>query len=309
MTPKEQYRQLCETGGFYIPLFQQPWWLDSVCQGKHWDVLVCEEEGRLVGAMPFLHGKKLGIKYILQPQLTPWTGPWLHPGLDFGACQTVLDKLASTLNDQHARLCRICFAPQITDWQPFHWHGFRQTTRYTYRFPSLADMDALYHNASRIRRRYDAAVAEHCVVDEHLALDEFIPFHIDYYRRRGGHDLVPEALMRNVVQTACSRQQGLLWGLRNRDGGGLAAAWFVAYDEHCAWSLLLAIGAEAPHGAMSYLVWQMLRHLSTLTQSFDFEGGMDANLAFFYRSFGTVQTPYHCIYRSHLPFGTHLLGV
>ena len=85
------------------------------------------------------------------------------------------------------------------------------------------------------------------------------------------------------------------------------AAWFVAFDDNCGWSLLLAIGKKAPKGSMSYLMWQMLRHHSTLTRIFDFEGGMDANLAFFYSSFGTIQTPFHCVYQSRIPFLDRLL--
>ena len=283
--------------------------METVCHGKSWDVLLAECDGTVQGAMPYLHGKKLGMTYILQPQLTPWNGPWLHPALDADGRQTVLGTLATALRDRRPLLCMQCFPPEMTDWQPFRKQGFRQTTRYTYRFPSLADPEALYRAASRIRRRYDRSVAEVCVVDEELSLDEFVPFHIDYYRRRGERDLIPEALLRRVVSTACGRNQGLLWGLRRREDNALMAAWFVAYDELCSWSLLLAIGEEAPKGAMSYLMWQVIRRLATLTRSFDFEGGMDPNLAFFYSSFGTERTPYHCIYRSCIPFGKRVLGL
>ncbi len=307
MNPIEQYRILCDKEDEYIPLFQQAWWMDTVCHGKQWDVLLCHEGDTIVGAMPFLYGKKLGLKFILQPQLTPWCGPWLRHGMDFDHQQSVLEYLAKALHEQHTALCMQCFPPEIGNWQPFHWHGFRQSTRYTYRFDSLKDIDSLYNNASRLRRRYDKAVAEQCTVDETLSLDEFVPFHIDYYHRRGEQDLIKEDLLRRVVNTACTRGHGLLWGLRDLKDNTLHAAWFVVYDSQCAWSLLLAIGKKAPHGAMSYLMWQMLRRLSTLTQSFDFEGGMDKNLAFFYRSFGTTQTPYHCIYRSSIPFGERLL--
>lgn len=308
MTAKEEYRALCEDPSLHIPLFQQYWWMETVCHGKTWDVLLArDDKGLIQGAMPYHYGKKFGLTFILQPQLTPWCGPWLHPSLEPTERQQVLESLARTLSTRRAALCMQCFSPEITDWQPFYWQGFQQTTRYTHRFPSLANPDALYAKASRIRRRYDKEVAAACVVDEHLSLDEFVPFHIGYYKRRGEHDLIPEPLLRTVVSTACRRNQGLLWGLRRRHDGTLMAAWFVAYDSRCAWSLLLAIGKEAPKGAMSYLMWQVLRQLSTCTESFDFEGGMEANLAFFYRSFGTEQTPYHCIYRSRWPFLTRLL--
>ena len=283
--------------------------METVCRGKQWDVLLVERSGEIVGALPFLHGKKFGLKYILQPQLTPWCGPWTSPALLAVDRLRVLDEMAVALRGQGGVLYLQCFPPEMTDWQPFVKQGFLHATRFTYRFPSLADPGQLYRHASRIRRRYDKEVESQCLVDERLALDEFVPFHEDYYRRRGQRDLIGEDLMRRVVVTACRRNQGLLWGLRRRSDNSLQAAWFVAFDERCAWSLLLAIGPEAPHGAMSYLMWQMLRRLSSLTQSFDFEGGMQSSLGFFYSSFGTEQTPYHCIYRSSIPFGRRILGI
>lgn len=309
MTNKDRYRQLCETGDVYIPMFQQYWWMETVCLGKRWDVLLVEENGSVVGAMPFLYGTKLGLKYILQPQLTPWCGPWLHPVLDTAGREAVLERLAAAWRELKPVLCMQCFPPEQIDCSAFLRHGFRHSTRYTYRFPSLADPEALYRQASRVRRRYDRSIEAECYVDEHLGIDEFVPFHVDYYRRRGERDLIAEPLLRRVVRVSCGRGQGLLWGLRRRADDVLMAAWFVAFDTRCAWSLLLAIGPQAPHGAMSYLMWQMLRRLASLTESFDFEGGMDPGLAFFYGSFGTTQTPYHCIYRTVIPFGKRLLRI
>lgn len=281
--------------------------METVCQGKQWDVLLKEDDGDICGAMPFLYGKKMGLKYILQPQLTPWSGPWLRHGMDFTGQQNTLGTLADALRDQKASLCMQCFSPEITDWQPFHWRGFRQTTRYTYRIPLLDDIDALYRDAPRLRRRYDKGVEAECFVDPTLSLDEFVPFHVAYYKQKGQSDLIPGDLMRRVITSSCIRKQGLLWGLRQRSDNKLMAAWFVAFDDQCGWSLLLALSKEAPHGAMSFLIWQVLRHLSTLTRSFDFEGGMDYNLAYFYNSFGATQTPYHCVYHSRIPFGEKLL--
>ena len=309
MTPKEKYIALCNSGDYYVPLFLQPWWMDAVCEGKQWDVLLAEDGDTVVAAMPFLHGKKLGMEYVLNPQLTPWAGPWMHPSLGEKDRYAAVDRLAAELRKRNPVLCKLCLMPGVDLWDFFLIRGFDGVTRHTYCFPSLADPEALYRASSRLRRRYDKSVEELCEVDTGLTVDEFVPFHIDYYRRRGMRDLIPEPLMRRVVTTACDRGQGLLRGLRERKSRRLHAAWFVAYDERCSWSLLLARCANDHRGSMSYLVWQVLRELSGRTQSFDFEGGMDPELAFFYSSFGTVETPYKCVYRSRIPFGKLLLHI
>ena len=44
---KEKYKQLCEAEGSRIPLFQQYWWMETVCEGKQWDVLLSQRDGRI----------------------------------------------------------------------------------------------------------------------------------------------------------------------------------------------------------------------------------------------------------------------
>ena len=45
MGNKEIYRELCETEGSAIPLFLQYWWMETVCEGKQWDVLLSQLRG------------------------------------------------------------------------------------------------------------------------------------------------------------------------------------------------------------------------------------------------------------------------
>ena len=307
---KEKYKQICEAEGSRIPLFQQYWWMETVCKGKRWDVLLSQRDGRIEGALPYLVGKKYGLKFILQPQLTQFCGPWYNYPENVDHIEfehRVGGDLAAQLNALRARVCLMHFSPDITDWLPFRWAGYRQTTRYTYRFPSLADPDALFADASRVRRRHMEEVESLCTVDENVDLKEFVAFHKAYYARRGERDLIPEELIENVCSAALARRQGLLWGLRSADGA-LQAAWFVAFDDRCGYSLLLAIGEKAPKNAMTYLMWQVLKHLSGLTKAFDFEGSVEPGLELFYRTFGTTQTQFFEVSRFRPRFLSHFIS-
>ncbi len=284
--------------------------METVCKGKQWDVLLSQRDGHIEGALPYLLGRKCGLKYILQPQLTQFCGPWYnHP--DNGDCvefeHRIGGDLAAQLNAVGARVCLMHFSPTVTDWLPFRWAGYRQTTRYTYRFPSLADPDSLFQHASRVRRRHMEEVESLCTIDRNIDLKEFIAFHKAYYERRGERDLIPEELIENVCSAALARGQGLLWGLRSADGA-LQAAWFVAFDDRCGYSLLLAIGEKAPKNAMTYLMWQVLKHLSGLTKAFDFEGSVEPGLELFYRTFGTTQTQFFEVSRFRPRFLSHFIS-
>jgi len=60
-----------------IPLFCQDWWMDAVCLDE-WDVLLVEEKGQIVAALPYHLRKKLGFRCIVQPQLTQYNGIWIR---------------------------------------------------------------------------------------------------------------------------------------------------------------------------------------------------------------------------------------
>ena len=306
MTNKEKYRQLCETEGLRIPLFQQYWWMETVCEDKQWDVLLYENNGTIMGAMPFLYGKKFGIKYILQPQLTPWSGPWLRQEMSDLSHKETLSALAQALHNQHAKLCMQRFSPGMNEWQPFLQYRFKHTTRYTYRFDPLPEPSTLKELAAKERRKGIEAVENAYIVDRTVDADEFADFHIAYWERRSGKDLLSRDFIQRICSTSLNRGQALLYGLRNKNGT-LMAARFVVFDSTCAYSLLSALHADSLRNSMTKLVWTMLTDLYGRTKAFDFEGGMDSGIGHFYHSFGTTKTEIDCIYRSQIPFGTKLL--
>ena len=79
MTNKERYSKWTAELEF-VPVFMQPWWMDAVCAGKQWDVLLVEDEnGEILGAMPYLLRKRAWYKYIIMPQQTQIGGIWVAP--------------------------------------------------------------------------------------------------------------------------------------------------------------------------------------------------------------------------------------
>lgn len=282
--------------------------METVCKGKWWDVILAEKDGHCTGALPFLYGTKVGFKYILLPQLTPWSGPWLRTGLDNPDRKATLDALAHGLRNQKAMLCMQRFAPGISvaDCQSFLQLGFGKTARHTYRFDPLPELTALRGMAAKERRKGIETVEEAYTVDRTVPAEEFADFHIAYWERRSGKDLLSRDFITRVCTTALDRGQALLYGLRDNNGT-LMAARFVVFDRHCAYSLLSALHADALRNSMTLLVWTMITDLYGRTAAFDFEGGMDPGIGHFYHSFGTTETELLCVYRSRIPFAKKLL--
>ena len=282
--------------------------METVCEGKQWDVLLSEQNGRIAGAIPYLFGSKFGLRYVLQPELTQFSGPWLDPSLSFDEQIPVLTDLATQLDGLHLALYCQKFAPSVTNWMPFFWHGYRETTRYTYRFDPLQPIDILMANAQPQRRKRMDLLRKECTLDREVSAKEFAAFHNEYYLRKSGHNLLSPTTVERVCATALERGNALLYGLRN-DKGRLLVADFVVYDSLCAHSLMSGMSTDAPRNSTTLLFWHLIEDLYGKSAAFDFEGSMDPGIEQFFRSFGATQTPIHCVYRSRIPFGEKLLNL
>ena len=306
MTNKEKYSNLCQTEGSRIPLFLQYWWMEAVCEGKQWDVALAYRHDDIIAAMPYLIGSRLGMRYILQPQLTQFSGPWYrYPAGNLSEQQRLaFEQEAAHQLWQHIASLRLasyqqCFSPQVTNWLPFYWAGCTQTTRYTYLLPDISNPEQLLQGFDRDERQKKILklLPITRLVDD-ITPQQFALFHNDYWSSRGQRDLLSPDFIVRVCNAACSRGQGLILGLADQQGTLLAAR-FVVFDDRCAHSLLSALNpGSRVNGATETLIYRTIQILSDHTQSYDFEGSMNSGIEHFYRSFGTLQTPYFQVSRT-----------
>ena len=144
MVAKEKYRKLCITEPS-IPIFSKDWWLDAVCGKDNWDVVVIEKGGQVIATMPFYLVKKYGMSMITMPKLTQTMGPWIkYPPNQKYTSRLSFEKriMIDLINGlPHFDSFSQNFHYSITNWLPFYWHGFKQTTRYTYVIEDLKDLE------------------------------------------------------------------------------------------------------------------------------------------------------------------------
>ena len=280
--------------------------METVCRGKMWDVAIAYKDETLLGVMPFHYWRKFGMAYLLQPQLTQYSGPhYFYPEglseshrLEFE--KEVARELIRQMETIRPAFCLQCFSPSVTNWLPFYWRGYSQTTRYTYRIDDISDLDAVFANFDRDKRQRK--------IKKFLSLtnarfdmspEAFATFHAAYWNSKGQKDLLPYDLIVNVCSEAVARHQGFIASLHDNDGKLLMAR-FVAYDSVSAYSLMSAYDPMLHRsGHSETLHWYAIRYLTGVTKSYDFEGSMDEGIEYFYRSFGAKQVPFFEISKSN----------
>ena len=300
MTDKERYRELCAKEQS-IPIYSRDWWLDCVCGENKWDVLLYYSDSNpesIEAAFPFYFHSK---KEIMMPAFTQTMGIWFNPVFEKENYSKNLLRKQNICERFIPRLPEHSFFSQnfhhtFTDWLPFYWKGYRQTTRYSYILTDIRNIDVIEKNRSYdIRKNIEKAKTKrHIEIKQHISTNQFIKINAKTYERQGAKAYKPEILKR-LIETACSRNQGNTWGAFNKEGKLLAAV-FIVWQENCAYYIAGGSDTEGRKtGAHLLVLSEAIREVSNFAASFDFEGSMIQGVERVFRSFGAIQTHYFSI--------------
>lgn len=298
MTDKELYTALCLHRND-VPIFAHPWWLNCVCGGTNrWEVLLVRQDDQIIASMPYFMPAR-GI--IVMPPYTKMLGIWFNPKFESSSDlrehyrrQTICEELIELLPSHN--YFEQSFHYTFLDWLPFHWHGFRQTTRYTHVMPEVFDQDYLWNNLHRKRKKnITAAVEKHKLeVRTDVPVAHFMELNEETYFRQGLKPYCSDELERLIGESLrCG--QGVIYGAYDRDNN-LHAADFVVFQEGSAYCI--AGGSVHEHrdsGGHILTLWQIVRDSSARSARVDFCGSMMRGIAGFFLEFGAIQTPYFVI--------------
>ncbi len=295
MSNKKRYQQFCEEEK-EIPIFSRPWYLDAVCQYKNesWEVLLVKKNEKIIASWPYYLKRKNGFQYSVLPPLTKFLGPYIiaekrSPKFAHKICKTLIEQLpkkALVLQNFHYN---------FTDWLPFYWTGFEQSTRYSYVLENLQDLKGIYNNFSSDYRNNKIRKAEQSVkVVSDLSLEAFfevamlpfkrqnlpLPFSLDFFKK---YDAV-------MVE---HHSRKLFFAVD--DQYRIHSVVYLLIDHDRAYYHLAGDDPDLRgSGASILLVWEAIKYTrNTLGLNiFDFEGSMIKPIERVRRQFGAVQKPY-----------------
>lgn len=280
----------------FVPgsLFSQPWWLDAVAPGA-WDEITLEGEGEVLARLPYVIKKRFGLTLILMPRLTQTLGPWFAP--HEAKYVTQMSRQHELMNSLIEGLPKFDYFYQnfhysITDWLPFYWRGFTQTTRYTYVLEELEDLDAIWGEMRENIRRAVRKARKQLVVRSDLGLDRFLDLNAQTFERQG----LPLPYSRELVvrlDSACREHHCSKIFFAEDAQGRVHAAAYIVWDEQAAYYLMGGADPELrSSGATSLVLWEAIQFAAGVTRTFDFEGSMIESIERYFRAFGARQKPY-----------------
>lgn len=294
---KALYQVFYEQHKANLPIFVYPWYLDAVCTEGEWNACIVTEKDRIVAVLPYFIKKKYRFRYITMPPFVKMMGPYFAD--------------IPSLTEQHELLERIIlqlpkidsftqnFHYNITNWLPFYWQGFQQTTRYSYRL-ELNDLNKIYNGINRKRRRYIEKAqeqgliiilsedAELCYQINKMSFDRQrlrIPYTLEQFKR---HD---EALkLHNARQIFFAKDAA----------GIIHSTVYLIWDEQSSYFHIAGDNPDLRNsGAGILLIWEAIKFTKEQLglNIFDFEGSMIPNVEYIRRQFGAAQVPYFTVWK------------
>lgn len=300
MPAPADYRAFCRTAPD-LPVFANPWYLDACAEGGSWDAVLARENGRVVGALPYFYKHKGPFRYATMPPFVKWLGPYVLPELrgDPRREPAVVAALLAQLPPL-AAFKQNCY-PTLTNWLPFYWQGFRQTTYYTYRLHQLRDLARVEAGLSSGIRRDIRLARQRVRVVHDLPLATFWAVNRLSFARQGLAVPYSEAQFRRLDAALAAQVARQLFFAVDAEGRVHSVAYLI-WDTTAAYYHLAGDDpALRASGAGMLLAWEAIRYASEVLglSCFDFEGSMLPGVERVRVRFGAVQTPYFFVWRHH----------
>lgn len=282
----------------------EAWYLDAVCLDGTWDVVFVQKAGRTVAAMPFFLKQKGPWRYVAMPPLCKFMGPYLLPeyrGIkhETGIYQDLLGQIPTNLAafEQDSPY-------QVTNWLPYYWKGFRQTTRYSYGLDlTRSESDLFAAVAKSYRKKIERCKTALQRVHD-LPLSELHRLLSRGFERQGLPAPVSYRFLEKLYNTLQTQGAARLFFACNPADGVVHEAALLIWDKRSAYYLLS--GSDPEHrrsGAAVWLQWEAIcyaKHTLGLP-IFDFEGSMMPNIEPGRRDFGAAQLPYFRLQKEWSP--------
>ncbi|MEI7475164.1 MAG: GNAT family N-acetyltransferase [bacterium] len=294
MSNKQKYIELCKSEPS-IPLFSKSWWLDSVTD--NWDVALVIRNNRIVASLPYCLSHKYGkYKYITLPLLTQSIGIWI----EYPENQKYTSKLSyekEIINELINQLPDFDYFNQnfhysFSNFLPFHWNGYTQTSRMTYLINDLSDVDNIFNNfEGRIRK--EIRKAEKTInVDFDDNIELFYELNNQVFKKQGLAIPYTFEFIKKLDRNLSTNKSRRIFFAKDISNN-IHAALYLVWDSNSAYYLMGGTNLDyRTSGAMSLLMWEAIKYASTVTTKFDFEGSMIEPIENFFKGFGAVQQQY-----------------
>ena len=183
----------------------------------------------------------------------------------------------------------------------FYQNGFKQTTRYTYRFNDIDNVDLIWKGMRKnIKSDINKAKKKYkLVVNKDSNIEDFIALYKQTFERQKKDAPYKEGDIFKLYKECKKNDKCKIFIAQDNDGCNYAGS-FLVWDDSTIYYLLG--GSDNKYrstGAISLCIWEAINFAQKENKSFDFEGSMIPSISKYFRAFGAEQVPYFTLSKSN----------
>ena len=288
-------------------IYNYTWFLDIVC--INWCAIVVKNGEKWVAILPINYNRKFGLEYALQPMLTQFMGVILSNEVDnsgrmFESEKTIIKSLISKIPEKY-KVFDFNFHPNSTYILPFHWAGYKLTSKYTYWLHVPESTESLKNRFSKsIKQDLKHAAKEGLQYSESENIDELSAFLVAKSLRSTSEVVVLKKLWNEIIK----QKIGFIAQVKDSQGNTICAAAILKDGDKLVYFLCCS-STKSKKGANSFLILSVVEKITQMegVNYFDFEGSMIESIEHYFRGFSPEQKAYQNINRSTLSAGAQFL--
>lgn len=293
-----------------MPIFSKDWFLDAVYD-EAWDVVTVERNNEIVASLPFVLKKKGFFKIINHHFFTQTMGPFIRP--DYRNPKQELKLMKELINalpecagfDQH-------FHYSITNWLPFKWEGYQETTSYTYVLEDITDTQKIWDGfISDYKNKIEKAKTVVEIVDDR-SLEDFYNTAKLTFDRQGKKMIYDLDFLERFDSRLYMESRNKIFFAQDRKTGEIHAVLYMTLGDEAAHMHLAGANPELRNSnAGIYLVWHAIQYASEKEKlkKFDFQGSVIPQIERVHRNCGAIQKPFFRVWKHHSRMFRMLKGI
>ncbi len=283
-------------------IFCYSWWLEAITK-SNFKIVACIENGKIVAGMPLAFDANNKVNL---PPLTRTLGA-LYCENEYKTIRKQISTERKWLSELLKNLpledfVQTCMHHNFTDWLPFRWNGFRQTTRYTYiiNYNGKSTEDLWLNLELETRRVIRKATESGIKVETSDDFDLVYQNETMSFKRQGLDFRIPYSDLKLLDKAINQRASRTIFKATDANDN-VQAALYVASNKKSAYALLSGSDPDLRKlGGHTLIMWEAIKYFSDKVGYFNFGGSDIEPIESHLRGFGGTLTPYFHIFNENL---------
>ena len=266
----------------YVPIFYRNEYLDAVCDAQ-WDVVLYEEDEQIKAIYIYMIKHRFSLKYIIQPQLCPYTGPLFFSPSDSNKAYSYL---LENLPHHHLIIQDYFHDISFID-------GFKhtQSKKHTYVINADIDIEELWKNQSSTHRRIIRKAERELRYEEEENIDVFIEFVSKTFQKRSKEVPSDPSILKELDKVLVDLKQRKIVKCTNGKNEVVAMSYFIK-DEKWTYNIASGVVESYKHYGMNLIIWNEIKATLSQGKCFDFEGSMIPGVDEFFKRYKGTKKMY-----------------